>query len=184
VLMNVPQAAAMVTMNETLKVLYKPKNGHNVFSYFLCAGMAGSFAAGMTIPLDNIKTRLQTQTFFNESRKSVPSSSAVEHFRSSFESKRQRFTLSLANMALRPFSSLHKNPCDVPISKNLTSSNQPDVKYRDIFSTARTIFREEGMRGFTKGLFPRVLASAPASAISWTTYEMMKKFLSSSPKLY
>jgi len=63
-LMNVPQAAAIVSVNETLKVMYRPKDGHNVFSYFLCAGIAGSIAATMTIPLDNIKTRLQTQTFF------------------------------------------------------------------------------------------------------------------------
>lgn len=39
--MNVPQAAAIVSVNESLKVIYRPKNGHNVFSYFMCAGIAG-----------------------------------------------------------------------------------------------------------------------------------------------
>jgi len=40
-MMNVPSAAAIVSVNETLKVLYRPQNGHNVFSYFACAGLAG-----------------------------------------------------------------------------------------------------------------------------------------------
>ncbi len=55
--------------------------------------------------------------------------------------------------------------------------SERDLKYRDIMSTARTILREEGMKGFVKGVVPRIFAQAPASAISWTTYEMMKKLL-------
>ena len=63
------------------------------------------------------------------------------------------------------------------------SFSERDIKYRDIMSTARTILREEGVKGFVKGVVPRIFAQAPASAISWTTYEMMKKLLKSQ-KIY
>jgi len=39
--MNVPQAAALVCVNETLKVLYRPTEGHNFLSYLICAASAG-----------------------------------------------------------------------------------------------------------------------------------------------
>jgi solute carrier family 25 iron transporter 28/37 len=88
----------------------------------------GASAAVVTIPLDNVKTRLQTQTFYQDSRNSnVPS--------------------------------------------------EPTIKYQDILSTMKTILREEGPKGFVKGLLPRVIAQAPSSAVSWTAYEMMKKYL-------
>ena len=41
--MNVPAAAAVVSVNESLKVIYRPNNGHNIMSYFACAGLAGRF---------------------------------------------------------------------------------------------------------------------------------------------
>jgi len=58
----------IVGVNESLKVLYRPEAGHSLFTYFMCALVAGSSAAMATIPLDNIKTRLQTQTFFEDAR--------------------------------------------------------------------------------------------------------------------
>ncbi len=39
--MNIPHAAALVSVNETLKIMYKPTDGHNLFTYFLCAASAG-----------------------------------------------------------------------------------------------------------------------------------------------
>jgi solute carrier family 25 iron transporter 28/37 len=175
-LMNVPQAAVIVCVNESLKVLYKPKNGHNVFSYFFCAAVAGSAAALATIPLDNVKTRLQTQTFFQDSRRDL------EKSRPSLENKRVSPKLGLINMAAKSFfapkstfATVRENPLNVA---------EPQLKYRDIMSTMKTIFREEGVRGFVKGVFPRILAQAPASAISWTVYEMMKKMMKNSKMPY
>ena len=51
------------------------------------------------------------------------------------------------------------------------------IKYRNILDTIMTIQREEGFRGFFKGVFPRMVSQAPAAAISWSAYEMAKKFL-------
>lgn len=49
--------------------------------------------------------------------------------------------------------------------------------------TIQTMLREEGLRGFTKGTFPRVLSTMPSSAISWSIYETIKRHLSSQPDL-
>ena len=39
--MNVPNAAITVSANETLKIWFRPKDGHNIFSYLACAAAAG-----------------------------------------------------------------------------------------------------------------------------------------------
>lgn len=63
------------------------------------------------------------------------------------------------------------------IGEEVLHSAEKKIKYIDILSTMKTILKEEGARGFVKGIFPRIMAQAPSSAISWTAYEMMKKFL-------
>jgi len=166
--MNVPQAAAIVSVNESLKVMYRPEKGHNVLSYFMCAGLAGSVAAILTIPLDNIKTRLQTQTFFDDCRKPVSENKSKNGGRNSGTAH---------NGAKKPYFAVSSAYTTI---KEGTNALEKEIKYRDIMSTIRTILKEEGAKGFVKGVFPRIIAQAPASAISWTTYEMMKKLLKSS----
>ena len=40
----------------------------------------------------------------------------------------------------------------------------------------RSVYQNEGIAGFFRGMQPRVLAHTPAVAISWTTYEVTKDF--------
>ncbi|CCK69377.1 Fe(2+) transporter KNAG_0C02660 [Huiozyma naganishii CBS 8797] len=48
----------------------------------------------------------------------------------------------------------------------------------DTFSkAARAIFKVHGYKGFWRGLQPRIVATMPATAISWTAYECAKHFL-------
>ena len=59
--MNVPNHAAIMGSNEVLKQIWRNKKlEHNVFTYFTCASIAGAFAAFVTMPLDNIRTRMNT----------------------------------------------------------------------------------------------------------------------------
>merc|ERR1711933_623940 len=39
------------------------------------------------------------------------------------------------------------------------------------------IYKNEGLRGFYRGVLPRILSHTPAVAISWTTYEAAKAHL-------
>jgi len=61
--------------------------------------------------------------------------------------------------------------------KNLKCKSIENIKYTNIRDTVKIIHAEEGIRGFFKGVTPRVIGSAPAAAISWATYETVKKFL-------
>jgi len=153
---GLPWQGLFVGANESLKGFFGGDHEHNAFSYFLCAGIAGGFAAAVTIPLDNIKTRLQTQGCtiggcHSSSHVAKPSYSNLEYKQKVF------------------FSSV--------------SEKQNQVKYKNIRNTVEIIFREEGLRGFSKGVLPRVLSNAPSSAISWTVYEMMKRFFAAQDML-
>lgn len=59
--MNIPQAALFMTIYENLKSHIFHDGNVSIFGYFTCAGFAGAFSAGITTPMDVIKTRMQTQ---------------------------------------------------------------------------------------------------------------------------
>lgn len=57
-------------------------------------------------------------------------------------------------------------------------SKDPLVKNSNsLFKAAKTIYQLHGWKGFWRGVKPRVVANVPATAISWTSYEMAKHFL-------
>ncbi len=120
-----------------------------------------------TIPFDNIKTRLQTQTFYQDSRRDA------EKVKNLKMTGQGNIGANLSNMAARPFVSNNAQQ----VVEEVASAVERKIKYRDILSTVKTIMKEEGLKGFVKGTVPRVLTHAPSSAVSWTAYEMLKKFL-------
>lgn len=46
-----------------------------------------------------------------------------------------------------------------------------------LIKAAKTIYELNGYKGFFNGIKPRIIANVPATAISWTSYEMAKHFL-------
>ena len=51
------------------------------------------------------------------------------------------------------------------------------IKYTNIRRTIQIIINEEGFRGFFKGTIPKIISTVPSSAISWSVYEIIKKYL-------
>lgn len=49
-----------------------------------------------------------------------------------------------------------------------------DITYRGLVHVVDSIWREEGYRGFLRGVTPRMVVHAPSVAICWTTYESIK----------
>ena len=93
------------------------------------------------MPMDNIKTKLQTQS-----------------------------TISICEK----IDLLNNKKLETSI--DCRSDNQ--IKYKNIFSTIRLIYKEDGFfKGFFKGLTPQLMRNSPSCAISWVTYEMVKHFL-------
>ena len=52
------------------------------------------------------------------------------------------------------------------------------MRYRDIVSTIKLVYKNEGTSAFTRGIGPRMLINVPSTALSWGTYELIKGFLS------
>lgn len=189
-LMNAPYAITTVSVNENMKKVVKPKERKFKFlSYFYCAAFAGSIASVVTCPLDNIKTKLQTQSTlsscekieymmsqiekeikadqnkakvnnFNDDSKKIVNNSKMEiHHQIENEATREKFIKDMEKL-------------QVEEKKHI-------VKYKSIYQTANLIYREEGFfRGFFRGVTPRILFNSPSCAISWASYELMKHCLS------
>ena len=163
---------ATVTSNENFKVLYRKSFGDlSAASYFLCAGLAGAVSALITTPLDNIRTRLNTQVFHQENRMMIQE--AVKRFVPTGNNRRQarvhvQKAYSQHNTALGSYCE-----CD-PLSPQNKSLGSAQLKYPNAVCAVRIILKEEGKRGFFKGAFPRIFNQSMSSGVSWMCYETIK----------
>lgn len=70
-------------------------------------------------------------------------------------------------------------PIDVVKTRMQASMGKRNIKYLTTLSSIKFILKEEGFKGFLKGLGPRISKVAPSCAIMITSYEMFKElFLS------
>lgn len=44
-----------------------------------------------------------------------------------------------------------------------------------LWQTSKNIYHEEGVRGFYKGIIPRIWKKATSSALTWLIYELIKR---------
>jgi hypothetical protein len=84
---------------------------------------------------------------------------------------------------VRTYTSSSINSVQLNEKTNIEPEGKIKMTYKSAIDCARHIFKEEGYKGFLRGLTPRTLQHAPAVAISWTTYETMKKLLSSESRI-
>lgn len=141
--MNVPYQSLIVASNEVFKkALLRNKVELSFATYFGCASVAGFIASCFTMPLDNVRTKMNTQ----------------------------------CDLVPQP-------ACPDKIECLCTKQRQGTIKYRNSWMTATYIWRQEGIRGFFKGLVPRATTQSLSSAISWSTYELIKATLSRSAAL-
>ena len=72
--------------------------------------------------------------------------------------------------------------CESNIFVTKSGINVGSPRYLGMLQTAKVVFAEEGIKGFFRGIIPRVFVHAPSVAISWTTYESIKYLFGSKPK--
>ncbi|MGK3741007.1 MAG: solute carrier family 25 iron transporter 28/37 [Bacillariaceae sp.] len=154
---NIPYGMIMVGTNEFLKKQWTSNADSNGSNNELTLGVtlgassfAGLVAAATTTPLDRIKTYLQTQQ--------------------------------LTPSCLLSQQGINTSPDICPLQQQANaagnaaagnSNNKPLVA--NWKQAAIRIYRTEGYTGFFRGVTPRILSHTPAVAISWTTYETLKK---------
>ena len=167
---NLPYGAIMFAVNETLKD-YLTSNGSppTAMTYMIAGSGAGAIASALTTPLDRLKTKLQIQhlnTVLPNNRTTAPSISALPYAKK-------------GHNAIGTVMTLHTNPLKPPACNaaeaEIMSVNL--VKYQGVSDALRSILRDEGAAGLFRGIIPRVCSHTPAVAISWTTYETAKRYL-------
>jgi solute carrier family 25 iron transporter 28/37 len=68
------------------------------------------------------------------------------------------------------------NPMDVAKTR-LQTGHDAGNKYTGMINALHTIWKEEGLRGYTRGIQPRIALHSVSSSLCWFTYEMMKYLL-------
>lgn len=115
--MTVPFTALQFLAYESISTTMNPSKKYDPFTHCVAGAVAGGFAAGLTTPMDVIKTMLQTR------------------------------------------------------------GTATDLEARTVnsFKAASTLlYKREGLRGFFKGVGPRVVTTMPSTAICWSAYEFSK----------
>lgn len=77
------------------------------------------------------------------------------------------------------------NPLDVAKTLLQTRGNSTDAQIRNasgMFEAFRIIHSREGLKGFARGLTPRVLTFMPSNALCWLSYEGFRFFLNEQAK--
>jgi len=67
-------------------------------------------------------------------------------------------------------------PLDVVKTRIQVHSRTNTEGYRTVFEAVKTVLKEEGARGFAKGMSARIMWIAPGNAITIAAYEQCKKF--------
>eukprot|EP00276_Gloeochaete_wittrockiana_P006267 CAMPEP_0184659100 /NCGR_PEP_ID=MMETSP0308-20130426/28185_1 /TAXON_ID=38269 /ORGANISM="Gloeochaete witrockiana, Strain SAG 46.84" /LENGTH=350 /DNA_ID=CAMNT_0027098633 /DNA_START=105 /DNA_END=1154 /DNA_ORIENTATION=- len=157
VVMSIPSSAVYFASYESARRFLDPENKGGAGVDVMAGGIAGATASALTNPLDVIKTRLQTQGGLESM--AVASSGC-------------------SSCTPRPLNADVVMEASGNLYLRATATDQTVCmgrKYHGLVDTARTILQEEGWRAFFKGLRARVVISAPAAAITWGTYEFMKR---------
>jgi hypothetical protein len=70
------------------------------------------------------------------------------------------------------------NPLDVAKTRLQTQGSLREHRYSGVRQVLRSIYREDGPRGFLRGLGPRLLYLCPSAAVTFALYEFFKKGVS------
>eukprot|EP00644_Phytophthora_capsici_P010834 jgi/Phyca11/526374/estExt2_fgenesh1_pm.C_PHYCAscaffold_90105 len=174
-LMNLPYSMIMVSTNETFKKILNPSGEMNVSAYIASGAAAGALAGALTNPLDVAKTRLQTQSMMVTEEASV-GTRAPSRVKSA--SMSPRFS--------KPELQLQTRGVSITVPPSCSINGRPGIEraepvlrrqYAGLMDALIQIKAQEGFAGFFRGVYPRLLVHAPSVAVSWTTFEVLKKTL-------
>lgn len=194
VLMNIPQAATIVAANESFKRILNPTGEYNAVAYLLSGAGAGALAAIATNPLDVLKTRLQTQNLTAVCSPEVP---PLVHAKGMSASAKGigvggaagktpcgtvRVEATSATSAVSAASAARGSASGAASAASAAATAGAGgarviPQYDGMVDAAKKLWAEGGSRAFFRGVKARVMVQVPSSAISWTTYEFVKKLI-------
>lgn len=90
----------------------------------------------------------------------------------------------VSKLAVMPFDTVRKRlQCQFPLRSDLAVSNIPNY-VGGFVSTVRQIVAQEGFLGLYKGTVPGLLKALPNSAVTFATYEFVKRILVNQNTVY
>lgn len=156
--MNIPHGALVVSINESIKKFLNPQGGYNLPVSIVAGCTAGGLAALITNPLDVIKTRIQVQNMVPCTEQTMITNTTTEGL------------LLQGDKCIEKKIYLQQEG----LSPHLTRRLGVKDAFGEVLEATSNLFRKEGIIGFYRGAFPRMLSQAPAVAISWSVYESAK----------
>ncbi|CAI5724567.1 unnamed protein product [Peronospora effusa] len=182
-LMNLPYSMIMVSANESFKKILNPSGEMNVSAYVASGAAAGALAGGLTNPLDVAKTRLQTQSMIIAEEASV----GIRASRTKTALMSPRFPKPELKCPSRTrCAQLQTRGVSITVPSSCSINGRPGGErvepvlrrqYAGLMDALVQIKAQEGFSGFFRGIYPRLLVHAPSVAVSWTTFEVLKKTL-------
>jgi hypothetical protein len=62
-------------------------------------------------------------------------------------------------------------------NRELISTLKDKIRYHNVWDTVGSIWREEGVLGFFKGMKMRMAIQSVSSGVGWGTYQLVKNFM-------
>lgn len=185
-MMNIPYGIVMVPVNESARKILNPSGQYNISASMAAGCLAGGVAGAFTNPLDVVRTRLQTQNLepcpTTLKLKVAVGPVQVDISPGKRPPQPHISTTPAGSMASNGHSSSNISKAGFVIKSSYYSTLRSIMRapFEGMLEVSKRIWREEGARGFLRGVAPRVMVQAPAVAISWTAYEGMKTVLAAS----
>ena len=132
--------------------------------YFLMGGLAKIFSATVTYPFAVTRSRL----FARKPKPALPDAASTSVASST-----------TATTSASTPSAASTSTAATPPPPPRPSTKARDAKYDGMWDVMRSTWRNEGWRGFYRGLTPQLLKTAPSSAITFLIYETVVKFINS-----
>jgi solute carrier family 25 folate transporter 32 len=178
-LFGVTHVAVQFPLYERFKDIARERDGSDDLSpatILTCSSSAKMIASVLTYPHEVLRTRLQMQPRLanNTTASSTPALGAAA------QQQRSIHTASLDNRARHPavappFASTLQS--SAKRRRGISSMGNTGNRYTGVIQACKTIAREEGLRGFYRGMGVNLVRTVPSSALTILTYEVMMQHL-------